>query len=135
MGGIGLRPSYTTAIAWAFLSSVTILMSKRYSVRVLYLFEAVTVARFESALPVTKLIHLWNAIEEGPLKIQFHHDAKSTGETCIHADGKIEGTDLATLNKPSEGRQRLTISVIGIGYRVVALGRRAECPLHVRVVV
>ena len=97
----------------------------------------VFVADEEDLAEVTLFVrfHLWDAIEDGPLKIQFHHHAKSAGETGVHANRKIEGTDFASLNKPSERRQWLPVSVIGIGYLVIAPRRWAECPLHVGVVI
>src|SRR5208283_3679041 len=80
-------------------------------------------------------LNLRDAIQNGPLEVELHHDSQGFCQPGVHDCGKIEGTDLAVFNEPRKGRQRLAEFVIVVGYRVVALRRRAEGALHNRVIV
>ena len=80
-------------------------------------------------------LHIRDAIENGPFEVELHHDAQGTGKTGIHSDGKIQGADLAVFDEPGERRQRLAVAVVRVGLGIETLGRRAEGPLHVGIVV
>jgi hypothetical protein len=76
-----------------------------------------------------------DAIENGALKIELHHDAEGSGKARVHGNREVQGADLAAFNEPGEGRKRRPVAVIGVGQGVVAFRRWAECAFDAGVVV
>ena len=76
-----------------------------------------------------------NAVKDGALEIELHHDAQCLRESGVHADGEIQSTDASLLDKPGEGWQRLAEPIVRVLLRVVTLLLRAEDSLHFRVVI
>src|ERR1035437_2081750 len=88
-----------------------------------------------SEIPLRVSLNLRDTIEHGSLEVELHHYPKGLCQPGVHDCWKIEGAYLAVFNEPGKRRQGLAEFVIVVGYLVVTLSRRAEGPLHNRVVV
>jgi hypothetical protein len=78
---------------------------------------------------------LRDAIQDRALKVEFHHHADGLGESGVHRDGKIQGADFPAFDKPAKGRERDTEAMVGVGFGVIALRRRAKCPFDGGIIV
>src|SRR6267378_3755651 len=86
-------------------------------------------------IPLRVSLNLRDAIEHGPLEVEFHHYPQGLCQPGVHDCWKIEGADLAVFDKPGKRREGLAEFVIVVSYGVVALRRRTEGALHDRVIV
>ena len=76
-----------------------------------------------------------NAVQDGALEVELHHDADGLGQSWVQGHRKVQGADLAGLDEPGEWRQRPFRIAVSVELGVVALFRRTEGPLDHRVVV
>src|SRR5260370_30568384 len=69
------------------------------------LFPYTTLFRSENLPEILLRVRLdfRNAVKDGALEIELHHDAQCLRESGVHADGEIQSTDASLLDKPGEG--------------------------------
>src|SRR6267154_3762680 len=99
------------------------------------MLELIAEEEYLAEMPFWMGFDLGDAIQHRPLEIELHHDTKGLRQSRVHGYRKIEGAELSVLDQPRKRRQRLAESVVGVRYRVVAFGGRAEGALHDRAVV
>src|SRR6266851_4873648 len=74
-------------------------------------------------------LDLWDAVQDGALEVELHHDADGFGQSWVEGYREVQSADFAGLNEISERRQRPTVLALSVECGVVALFRRAESPL------